>query len=86
MSEYSVLLYIVIGLVLFVYFSWFVTSLRINKSKLNNRGLSDDEFISQKIIDPKKEQLSFFDLNNYAQLFLGLLLIIIVLILVIKSY
>ncbi len=76
MSEYSVLLYIIIGIAVFIYFSWFITSLRIDKSKLNGASSSQDEISFQKIIDPKNKQLGFLDLGNHV-LFLGLILIII---------
>ncbi|MEK9958812.1 MAG: hypothetical protein VW541_00190 [Pelagibacteraceae bacterium] len=76
MSEYSVLLYIIIGIAVFIYFSWFITSLRIDKSKLNGASSSQDEFSFQKIVDPKNKQLGFLDLGNHV-LFLGLIFIII---------
>jgi amino acid transporter len=73
MTEFKILFYIVLGIAAFIYFSWFLTSLKINKIE---SGESGHIFTMHDLIDPKNKHLGFLDLGNHI-IYIGLILTII---------
>ena len=64
-SEYSVLSTIIILLALFLYFSWFISSVRFNTQKLKERNLNEkfkEKSFLKSFIDPdlSSKCISFF--------------------------
>ena len=80
MDGYTVLAGGLIFFALFIYLTWFGTSIKMEKQKEEGDSIKinpyDNLHIYRKLIDKKNKQIGFFDLGNHI-LIVGLLLLVI---------
>jgi hypothetical protein len=82
MDGYTLLAGALIFFVLFIYATWFVTSMQIENQKDNDRDSPikinpyDNLPISRRFIDKKNKQVGFFDLGNHI-LIIGMIISLI---------
>ena len=82
MDGYTLLAGALIFFVLFIYATWFVTSMQIENQKDNDRDSPikinpyDNLPISRRFIDKKNKQVGIFDLGNHI-LIIGMVLLVI---------
>ena len=80
MDGYTVLAGGLIFFVLFIYLTWFGTSIKMEKQKEEGDSIKINPYdnlpLSRKLIDKKNKQVGFFDLGNHI-LIIGLVLLVI---------
>mgnify|MGYP007063696446 CR=1 FL=1 len=80
MDGYTILAGALIFFGLFIYLTWFGTSIRMENQKEEQSNIKinpyDNVPLSRKLIDKKNQQLGFFDLGNHI-LILGMILLVI---------
>ena len=81
MEGYTVLAGALIFFGLFIYFTWFIASIKVasqEEEKQSNIKINpyDNLPLSRKLIDKKNKQLGFFDLGNHI-LIIGIILLVI---------
>ena len=80
MDGYTILAGFIIFFVLFIYLTWFGTSIKIENQKEENNTIKINPYdnlpISRKLIDKKNRQLGIFDLGNHI-LIIGMVLLVI---------
>ena len=80
MDGYTILAGALIFFGLFIYLTWFGTSIRMENQKGEQSNIKinpyDNVPLSRKLIDKKNQQLGFFDLGNHI-LILGMILLVI---------
>jgi len=80
MDGYTILAGALIFFGLFIYLTWFGTSIKIEsqKEEIDNIKINpyDNLPLSRKLIDKKNQQVGFFDLGNHV-LILGMILLVI---------
>jgi len=80
MDGYTVLAGSLIFFVLFIYVTWFATSIRIENEKVDHEEIKINPYDNlpthRKFIDKKNKQIGFFDLGNHI-LIIGMVLLVI---------
>jgi len=80
MTGYTVLAGVLIFFLLFIYFTWFGTQLKIEAQKEKSASIKinpyDNMPISRRFIDKKNKQVTFFDLGNHI-LIIGMIISLI---------
>ena len=80
MDGYTILAGALIFFVLFIYLTWFGTSIKMESQKEQEDKIKINPYdnlpFSRKLIDKKNQQLGFFDLGNHI-LILGMILLVI---------
>ena len=80
MDGYTILAGGLIFFGLFIYLTWFGTSLKIEHQKEEGKSIKINPYdnlpISRKLIDKKNKQVGFFDLCNHILIF-GMVLLVI---------
>ena len=80
MDGYTILAGALIFFVLFIYLTWFGTSIKMENQKENNDNIKINPYdnlpFSRKLIDKKNQQVGFFDLGNHV-LIIGMILLVI---------
>ncbi len=80
MTGYTVLAGALIFFLLFIYATWFVTELKLEKQKDKGSSIKinpyDNMSLSRRFIDKKNKQIGFFDLGNHT-LIIGMVLILV---------
>ena len=80
MDGYTILAGALIFFGLFIYLTWFATSIRIETQKEEKSNIKINPYdnlpLSRKLIDKKNKQIGFFDLGNHI-LIVGLVLLVI---------
>tara|TARA_B100002051_G_C16598614_1_gene566761 strand:+ start:298 stop:561 length:264 start_codon:yes stop_codon:yes gene_type:complete len=80
MDGYTILAGALIFFGLFIYLTWFATSIRIETQKEEKSNIKINPYdnlpLSRKLIDKKNNQVGFFDLGNHI-LIVGIILIVI---------
>jgi len=80
MDGYTILAGALIFFGLFIYLTWFGTSIKMENQKEEQSNIKinpyDNVPLSRKLIDKKNQQLGFFDLGNHI-LILGMILLVI---------
>ena len=80
MDGYTILAGILIFFGLFIYLTWFGTSIKIENQKEKGETIKINPYdrlsFSRKLIDKKNQQVGFFDLGNHV-LIIGMILLVI---------
>ena len=80
MDGYTVLAGALIFFGLFIYLTWFGTSIKVENQKEKGDNIKinpyDNISLSRKLIDKKNQQVGFFDLGNHI-LIVGMILLVI---------
>jgi len=80
MDGYTILAGALIFFVLFIYLTWFGTSIKMESQKEENESIKINPYdnlpLSRKFIDKKNKQVGFFDLGNHV-LIVGMILLVI---------
>ena len=80
MDGYTVLAGALIFFGLFIYLTWFGTSIKVESQKEEGDNIKINPYdnlpLSRKLIDKKNQQVGFFDLGNHV-LILGMILLVI---------
>ena len=80
MDGYTILAGALIFFVLFIYLTWFGTSIKVESQKEEGDNIKINPYdnipLSRKLIDKKNKQVGFFDLGNHI-LIIGVVLIVI---------
>ena len=80
MDGYTVLAGALIFFGLFIYLTWFGTSIKIESQKEKGDNIKINPYdnlpLSRKLIDKKNQQVGFFDLGNHV-LIVGMILLVI---------
>ena len=80
MTGYTVLAGLLIFFGLFIYITWFATSIKIESQKTENQEIKINPYDNlpahRKFIDKKNKQVGFFDLGNHI-LIVGMVLLVI---------
>jgi len=80
MTGYTVLAGLLIFFGLFIYITWFATSIKIESQKIENQEIKINPYDNlpahRKFIDKKNKQVGFFDLGNHI-LIVGMVLLVI---------
>ena len=82
MDGYTILASFLLLFVLFIYLTWFGTSIKMEYQKQKEEGENikinpyDNLPLSRKLIDKKNKQVGFFDLGNHI-LIVGMVLLVI---------
>ena len=80
MDSYTILAGALIFFGLFIYLTWFVTSIKMENQKEEGKNIKINPYdnlpLSRKLIDKKNKQVGFFDLGNHI-LIVGMLLLVI---------
>jgi len=80
MDGYTILAGALIFFGLFIYLTWFGTSIKMESQKEESDSIKlnpyDNLPLSRKIIDKKNQQVGFFDLGNHI-LIIGMILLVI---------
>ena len=80
MDGYTVLYGAIIFFFLFVYATWFATSIKVEGEKNKNKDIKINPYdnlpMHRKFIDKKNKQLGIFDLGNHI-LIIGMVLLVI---------
>ena len=80
MDGYTILAGALIFFGLFIYLTWFATSIRIETQKEEKSNIKINPYdnlpLSRKLIDKKNKQVGFFDLGNHI-LIVGMILLVI---------
>ena len=80
MDGYTILAALLIFFILFIYLTWFGTSIKMESQKEQEDKIKINPYdnlpFSRKLIDKKNQQLGFFDLGNHI-LILGMILLVI---------
>ncbi len=80
MDGYTVLAGALIFFGLFIYLTWFGTSIKMESQKEEGENIKINPYdnlpLSRKIIDKKNQQVGFFDLGNHI-LIIGMILLVI---------
>ena len=80
MDCYTVLAGALIFFGLFIYLTWFVTSIKLESQKEKGDNIKINPYdnlpLSRKLIDKKNQQVGFFDLGNHV-LIVGMILLVI---------
>ena len=80
MDGYTILAGALIFFVLFIYLTWFGTSIKMESQKEEGEKIKINPYdnlpISRKLIDKKNQQVGLFDLGNHV-LIVGMILLVI---------
>jgi len=80
MDGYTILAGILLFFVLFIYLTWFGTSIKMESQKEEVESIKINPYdklpLSRKLIDKKNKQVGFFDLGNHV-LIVGMILLVI---------
>ena len=80
MDGYTILAGALIFFVLFIYLTWFGTSIKMESQKEEGENIKINPYdnlpISRKLIDKKNQQVGIFDLGNHI-LIIGMILLVI---------
>ena len=80
MDGYTILAGILLFFVLFIYLTWFGTSIKMESQKEEAESIKINPYdnlpLSRKLIDKKNKQVGFFDLGNHV-LIVGMILLVI---------
>jgi len=80
MDGYTILAGVLIFFVLFIYLTWFGTSIKLESQKEEGDNIKINPYdnipLSRKLIDKKNQQVGFFDLGNHI-LIVGMILLVI---------
>ena len=80
MDGYTILAGALIFFGLFIYLTWFGTSIKVESQKEEGENIKinpyDNMPLSRKLIDKKNQQVGFFDLGNHI-LIIGMILLVI---------
>jgi len=80
MDGYTVLAGALIFFGLFIYLTWFGTSIKVESQKEESKNIKINPYdnipLSRKLIDKKNQQVGFFDLGNHI-LIIGMILLVI---------
>ena len=80
MDGYTILAGALIFFGLFIYLTWFGTSIKIENQKEKQPNIKINPYdnlpLSRKLIDKKNQQVGFFDLGNHI-LIIGMILLVI---------
>ncbi len=80
MDAYTILAGALIFFGLFIYFTWFGTSIKMERQKEEGEKIKINPYdnlpLSRKLIDKKNKQVGFFDLGNHI-LIVGFVLLVI---------
>jgi len=80
MDGYTILAGVLIFFVLFIYLTWFGTSIKLESQKEEGDNIKINPYdnipLSRKLIDKKNQQVGFFDLGNHI-LIIGMILLVI---------
>ena len=80
MDGYTILAGALIFFVLFIYLTWFGTSIKMESQKEEGENIKINPYdnlpISRKLIDKKNHQVGIFDLGNHI-LIIGMILLVI---------
>ena len=80
MDGYTILAGALIFFVLFIYLTWFGTSIKMESQKEEGENIKINPYdnlpISRKLIDKKNQQVGLFDLGNHI-LIIGMILLVI---------
>ena len=80
MDAYTILAGALIFFGLFIYFTWFGTSIKMERQKEEGENIKINPYdnlpLSRKLIDKKNKQVGFFDLGNHI-LIIGIILLVI---------
>ncbi len=80
MTGYTVLAGALIFFGLFIYLTWFGTSIKLESQKEEDDNIKINPYdnipLSRKLIDKKNQQVGFFDLGNHI-LIVGMILLVI---------
>ena len=80
MDGYTVLAGALIFFGLFIYLTWFGTSIKVESQKEEGDNIKINPYdnipLSRKLIDKKNQQVGFFDLGNHV-LIIGMILLVI---------
>tara|TARA_Y100000294_G_C8513353_1_gene319738 strand:- start:685 stop:948 length:264 start_codon:yes stop_codon:yes gene_type:complete len=80
MDSYTILAGALIFFGLFIYLTWFVTSIKMEQQKEEGKNIKINPYdnlpLSRKLIDKKNKQVGLFDLGNHI-LIVGMLLLVI---------
>ena len=80
MDGYTILAGALIFFGLFIYLTWFGTSIKMERQKEEGENIKINPYdnlpLSRKLIDKKNKQVGFFDLGNHI-LIVGLVLLVI---------
>ena len=80
MDGYTILAALLIFFILFIYLTWFGTSIKMESQKEEGDNIKINPYdnlpISRKLIDKKNQQVGIFDLGNHI-LIIGVILLVI---------
>jgi hypothetical protein len=80
MDGYTILAFALIFFGLFIYLTWFGTSIKVESQKEEGDNIKINPYdnipLSRKLIDKKNQQVGIFDLGNHI-LIIGLVLLVI---------
>ena len=80
MTGYTVLAGALIFFLLFIYATWFVTELKLEKQKDKGPAITinpyDNMSLTRRFIDKKNKQIGIFDLGNHI-LIIGMILVLV---------
>ncbi|MDC0855912.1 hypothetical protein OAP67_02595 [Candidatus Pelagibacter sp.] len=80
MTGYTVLAGALIFIIVFIYATWFATSIKIESQKNDNPSIKinpyDNMPLNRRFIDKKNKQIGMFDLGNHV-LIIGMVLILV---------
>ena len=80
MDGYTILAGALIFFGLFIYLTWFGTSIKVESQKEEGENIKINPYdnipLSRKLIDKKNQQVGFFDLGNHI-LIIGMILLVI---------
>tara|TARA_B100000700_G_scaffold103088_1_gene116243 strand:- start:539 stop:802 length:264 start_codon:yes stop_codon:yes gene_type:complete len=80
MDGYTILAALLIFFILFIYLTWFGTSIKMESQKEEGDNIKINPYdnlpISRKLIDKKNHQVGIFDLGNHI-LIIGIVLVVI---------
>ena len=80
MTGYTVLAGALICIIVFIYATWFATSIKIESQKNDNPSIKinpyDNMPLNRRFIDKKNKQIGMFDLGNHV-LIIGMVLILV---------
>ena len=80
MTGYTVLAGALIFIIVFIYATWFATSIKIESQKNDNPSIKinpyDNMPLNRRFIDKKNKQIGIFDLGNHV-LIIGMVLILV---------
>ena len=80
MTGYTVLAGALIFIIVFIYATWFATSIKIESQKNDNPSIKinpyDNMPLNRRFIDKKNKQIGMFDLGNHV-LIIGMILILV---------